>query len=148
MGDSVVYAQLHHFGVHHNQAHLLRRRPVEQGDNQGIGTHALAGTRGAGDEHVGQLRNIPHHALAGDVLAHSEGHFGLVLAEGVGVDDLPDRYRHRGLVGHLHPHHRAAAGDGGDTDTGYPQAQGNVAGQIGNLIQLHAPFELQLIPGH
>ena len=94
MRNPVIYAQLHHLGIYHDQPHFFRRRPIEQGDDQGVGTHALTGTSGAGNEHMGKLRNISYHTFAGDVLAHSKGHFRLVLAEGVGVNHLSDGHRH------------------------------------------------------
>ena len=64
--------QLHHLGVHHDEAHLLRGGLVEQGDNQRVGTHRLARAGSAGDEQVGQLGNIAHHIAVADVPAHSK----------------------------------------------------------------------------
>ena len=51
------------------------------------------------------------------------------------------------LVRYLDAHHRDLVGDGGDAHTGSTQSQGNIVGQIGQLVETHALIQLQLIPG-
>ena len=87
MWDAVVGGQLHHFGVHHDEPDLLRRGLVQQTHDQRVGAHGLTGAGGTGDQHMGQLGNIPHDGVAADVLAHGKGHPGPVLGKSPGVDD-------------------------------------------------------------
>ena len=93
MGNAVVDAQLHHLGVHHDEADLLGGGLIEQGDNQGVGTHRFTGAGGTGDEQMGQLADIPHNGLSADILAHGKGDLGLAAGKGVGTDDRVDGYR-------------------------------------------------------
>ena len=79
--DACVGGQFHALGIHHDQTHLVRSGAVEQGDDEGVGADALTGAGGAGDEQVGQLGDVPYHAFARDVLAHSKGNLGGVGAE-------------------------------------------------------------------
>ena len=81
VGDAIIDTQLHHFRIHHDQTHLVRGGAVEQGDDEGVGADALTGAGGAGDKQVGQLGDVPYHAFARDVLAHSKGNLGGVGAE-------------------------------------------------------------------
>ena len=147
MGNAVIDAQLHHFGIHHNQADLFGLGLVEQGDNQAVHTHGLTGTGGTGDEHVGQSGDVADDALAADVLAHGKGDAGFALMKLQGIDDIPDADRGDQLIGHLDAHHGDFVGNGGNPHTGGAQSQGNVVGQIGDLAELHAPVQLQLIAG-
>ncbi|MPM71901.1 hypothetical protein SDC9_118872 [bioreactor metagenome] len=73
MGDAVVNAQLHHLGVHHDEADLLRRGLIKQGNNERVGTHRFARAGGSRDEQMGQLGDVPHDAGASDILAHGKG---------------------------------------------------------------------------
>ena len=148
MGDAVVDAQLHHLGVHHDEAHLLRGGLVEQGDNQRVGTHRLARAGSAGDEQVGQLGNIAHHIAVADVPAHSKGNLGGVVPELTGVDDIVDIDRGDELVGHLDAHHGDLVRDGGDANAGSPQGQGDIVSQVGQLVKPHPLVQLHLVPGH
>ncbi|MPM73362.1 hypothetical protein SDC9_120342 [bioreactor metagenome] len=79
MGNAVVGSQLHHFGVHHDKAHLVGAGLVHQADNERVGTNGFAGAGGAGNEHVGQPCDISHDAVSADILAHREGHGGLMI---------------------------------------------------------------------
>ncbi len=88
--DAVVDAQLHDLRVHHDEADLVWRGLIEQGDDERVGTHRLAGPGGAGDEHMRQAGDVAHDAVARDVLAHGEGDLGRAVEKGAGAEDLPD----------------------------------------------------------
>ena len=147
VGDAVVGGQLHHFGVHHDEADLLRRGLIEDADDEGIGTHGLTGAGGTGDEHMRKLADIPHDAAAADVLAHGEGHRGLVLGEGTGLHHVPDADGGDGPVRDLDAHHGNFIGDGGDANAAGAQCQRNVIGEVGDLGQLHPLLQRELIAG-
>ena len=147
MGDAVVNAQLHHLGIHHDEANLLGLGLIEQGNNQAIHAHRLTRTGGTGDEQMRQLCNVADDAVAADVLAHGEGDAGLALVKLHRVDDVPDVDGAHQLVGHLDAHDGDFIGDGGNADARGAQCQGNVVGKVGELGELHAAVELQLIAG-
>ena len=148
MGNAVVDSQLHHFGVHHDETDLFGAGLVQQRNNQGVGTHRLTGTGGTGDEQVGQLCDVAHDAVAADVLTHGEGHLGGAVLELVRAEHRADVYGRDQLIGHLDAHHGDLVGNGGDTYAGGAQGQGDVVGQVGQLVQPDALVQLQLIPGH
>ena len=148
MGDAVVSPQLHHLGVHHNQTEFLRGGFIEHTDEQGVNAHRLTRPCGAGNEHVGQLGAVPHDIVAADVLAHGEGHTGLVPAESRGIQHLPNGYRDDNFVGHLNAHHRDFPRHWGNPHAGDPQRQGHIVREVGELIQPYPLFQRHLIPGH
>ncbi|CAN4031599.1 MobL relaxases, partial [Dysosmobacter welbionis] len=138
VGNAVVGGQLHHLGIHHDKADLIRGGLVQQRHNQGVGAHGLAGSGGAGDQHVGQTLDIPHDVPAADIPSQGESHFGLVLCELPGLDHVPDQHRRHLLVGHLDAHHGDLVRNGGDPHAGGPQGQGDIIRQVGDLAELHA----------
>ena len=145
--DAIIDPQFYHLRVNHDEADLLRAGLVQQGDDQGVGTHRLTGAGGAGDEQMRQLCNVAHDALAADVLAHGEGHLGGAVLELRGAEHSSDVHRGDQLVGHLDAHHGDLSRDGGDPHPGGPQGQGDVVGQVGQLVQPDTLIQLQLIPG-
>ncbi len=147
MRNAVVRSQLHHLGVHHDEAHVLRRGLVEEADDQRVGAHGLAGARGARDEHVGQRADIPDDVPPADVTAQGKGHLGLMPGEIPGLDDVPDEHRGHLLVGHLNAHHGNFVGNGGDAHAGGPQGQGDVVRQVGDFGELDPLFQDKLVPG-
>ena len=147
MWDTVVDAQLHHLGVHHDEADLLGAGLIEQRDDEGVGAHRLTRAGGAGDEQMGQLGDVAHDALAPDVLAHGEGHLAGAVLELLGAEDGADVHWGDQLVGHLDAHHGDLPRDGGDAHPRGPQGQGDVVGQVGELIEAHPLVQLQFIPG-
>src|SRR5699024_8876627 len=112
---------------------------------EGVGTHRLTGTGGTGNEHVGQLGDVAHHTVAPDVLAHGKGYLGGAVGKGPVADDVPNGHRAHLAVGHLNAHGGNLIGDGGHTHRGGAQSQGDVVGEVGDLVQLHALLQLQLV---
>ena len=147
MGDAVVNAQLHHLGVHHDEADLLGGGLVQKGDDQGVGTNRLARARSTGNEQVGELGDVAHDAVAADVLAHGEGYLGGAGGESVGVDHVVDVDGGYQLIGHLDAHGGNFIGDGGNAHRLRAERQGNVVGQIGDPAELDPLVQLHLIAG-
>ena len=146
MGNAVVNAQFHHFGVHHNEFDILRARLVQEANDDGIHAHGFTGTGGTGNEHMGHFCNVAHNAVAANILAHRERGFGLCSGKLRRVHHLPQRDRGHGAVGDLNAHNGDFAGNGGNTNAGSTQAQGDVIGAGGQLAQPYALIKLYLIP--
>ena len=112
VGDAVVNAELHHFGVHHDELDLFRLGLIQQGDDDAVHTHGFTGAGGTGDEHMGQLGNVADDTGTANVFAHGEGGLGLGLCKLGGVNDLPQGHSSHLLVGHLNAHHGDFLRDG------------------------------------
>src|SRR5690606_39288391 len=69
----VVLAELHAFGVDHDQAHVVGGGPHQERRDDRVDAGRLAGPGGAGDEHVGQLRQVQELGAAADVHAEADG---------------------------------------------------------------------------
>ena len=147
MGNTVVNAQLHHLGVHHDELYILGAGLVEKADDDGVHANRLTGTGSTGDQHMGHFGNVAHNAVAPDVLAHGEGGLSLCPGKFRRIDDLPQGHGGHGTVGHLNAHNGNLTGNGGNPHAGGAQAQGNVIGAGGELAEPHALVQLHLIPG-
>ena len=101
MGDAVVYAQLHHLGIHQDQLDLIRLRLVEDAHDQRIDADGLSGTRGARDQHVRHFGDIGNHHLARDVLSHGKSQLRRKFPEGFAFQKLPEADHRILFVGHL-----------------------------------------------
>ena len=148
MGNAVIGRQLHHFGIHHDKAHLIRRGFIQQTDDQRVGANGFTGAGGAGDQHMGQAGDVADDAVAPDVLAHGKGHGTGVGGELSGLDHVPDPHGRYRLVGHLNAHGGDLAGNGRDTHTGGAQRQRNIVAEVGQLAELDALIQCKLISGH
>ena len=148
MGDAVVRRQLHHFGVHHDKAHLIRRGFIQQADDQRVGTDGFTGAGGAGDQHMGQAGDVADDAVAPNVLAHGKGHGTGVGGELSGLDHVPDPHGGHSLIGHLNAHGGDLAGNGRDTHAGGAQRQRDIVAEVGQLAELDALIQCKLISGH
>ena len=92
VGNPIVGRQLHHFGVHHDEANLLRGGLVKQTDNQGVGTHGLTGAGGTGNEYMGQFFDVADDIPAADIPPHRKGRFRGMLHKFSGLDNVPDQH--------------------------------------------------------
>ena len=101
MRNAIVNTQLNHFGVDHDEPHLVRRRFVDQADQNRIDAHRLARARGTSDEHVGHFGNVADNALVFNVAAHGKGQPGLAGFEFGAVENLAQGHGLLGLVRHL-----------------------------------------------
>ena len=73
VGHVVVQLELHDLGIDQQQAYLFRRAREQDGADQRVDQHRLAGSGGAGDQQVRGGGEIDHLRLAGDVLAEGDG---------------------------------------------------------------------------
>ena len=147
VGNAVIGGQLHHFRVHHDKAHLVRRRLIQQTDDEGVGAHGFTGAGGTGDQHMGQLFNIADDIPSADVPAQGESRLGRMLHKVTGLDHIPDQHRRHRLVRHLNTHHRDFIRHGGNTNAAGAQRQGDVVLQISDLGELYPLIQGKLIPG-
>ena len=71
MGKAVVLAEFHPFGVHEDQANLVRRAAHQDRRDQAVDTAGLAGTGLTGDQQVGHLREVDHLRVTRDIPTES-----------------------------------------------------------------------------
>ena len=147
MGNPIVGRQLHHFGVHHDEADLLRGGLVKQADNQGVGTHGLTGAGGTGNEYMGQFFDVADDIAAADIPPHRKGRFRGMLHKFSGFDNVPDQHRRHRFVGNLNAHHGDFIGHGGNADAAGSQRQRNIILQIGDFGELDPLIQRKFVPG-
>ena len=145
--DALVGGELHPLRVDQHHPHLVRGGPGEDRQDQRVDAAGLAGAGRAGDQQVRHLGQVGDDEAALDVLAERDQHRVVValrhrraqhVAEhhdlGVGVRDLD---ADRGLA-----RDRAE-----DPDVGALDRVGDVAGQVGDPLDLDARAELDLVAG-
>ena len=146
--NAVVDAQLDHLGVHHDEFYFLGTGLIQKADDDGVHAHGFTGTGCTCNQQVGHLGNVAHDAIAIDAFTQSNGRFGLCIGKFIGIDYLPQGNRSNRTVGNFDADHRNLAGDSSDTDTGSAQAQCNVIGTAGQLIQSNTLIQFYLIAGN
>ena len=148
MRNTIVGCQFHHLRVHHDEANLIRRRLIQQGDDQRVGTHGLTGTGGTGNQNMGQFLNIANHIATADITAQRECRLGAMFRELTGFNHITNQNRCHLFVGHFDTHNGNLVGNGRNTNTCSAQCQCNVVCQIRNLTELHALIQNELITSH
>ena len=96
---------------------------------------------------MGHSGNVAYNAASVNALAQCDGGLGLRLGKLGRINDLPQGDRRDRPVRHLNAHHGNFPGDGGDSDAGRAQAQGNIVGAAGDLTQPDTLVQLHLITG-
>ena len=94
---------------------------------------------------MGQAGDVAHDIIAADVLAHGKGHRGRVAGELTGLDDIPDAHGGDGAVGHLDAHHGDLVGHRRHADAAGAQRQRDIVGQVGDLAELDALLQRELV---
>ena len=143
--DAVIDAELDHLGVYHDKPYLLRRGLIQQAQQQRVEADGFAGAGGACDEHVRQLCDVADDALAAYVLADGERQARGRVFEGRRVDDVAQVYDADYLVRHLDADGGYLVRDGRYTDVHDAQREREVAGEVGELSELHARVELKVV---
>ena len=143
--DAVIDAELDHFRVDHDQAHLVRRRLIKQAQNERVHAHGLARAGRAGDEHMRQLGDVADDAVAADVLADGKRELGLRIAERGRVDDIAQANGADDLVRHLDADGRDLVRDRRDAHILHTERERKVAGEVRDLVELHARLELEIV---
>ena len=148
MGYAVIYAQLHHLGVDHDELYLIGSGLVEQAQDQGVHAHGLARAGGTGNEHMGQLCDVAHDALAADILAQSKAELGFCVDKLGRLKNIPQIHGADDFVGHLDAHGGDLVRDGGDAHVDHAQSQGQVPRKVCDPGELHALVQLDIVAGH
>ena len=71
--DPIVYTELHHLGIDHDQTYLIRCSLIKDTDDQGIDTDGFSGTGSSGNKKMGHLGNICHYRFSGNILTCCKG---------------------------------------------------------------------------
>ena len=74
--NAFVNAQLQHFRVNHNHAHVFRRCFEEHGQNHGVHAYGFTRTCRTGNQQMRRFGQVGNNRLAGDVLSERKGQFG------------------------------------------------------------------------
>ena len=145
MRDAVIDAELDHFRVNHDQAHLIRRRLVEQAQDERVHAHGLAGAGRTGDEHVRQLGDIADDAVAADVLADGKRELGLGIAECGRIDNIAQAHGADDLVRHLDADGGDFVRDRRNAHVFHAECERKVTGKVRDLVELHTRLELEVV---
>ncbi len=89
-GDPFVDRQLEHLRVDHDQAHVCRRRLVQQAQDHRVQRDGLARAGGAGDEQVRHAREVDDDRFAADVLAERQGQLRLARVVFLRIEDFAE----------------------------------------------------------
>ena len=141
-----VVAQLQPLRVDQDQAHLVGRRLVQDGHDEGVDGHALARAGGARDQQVRHGVEVGGDDAAVDVLAHGQRELRLRAEKFLRLDDLAQPDGLALMVGHLDADRRLA-GHALDQDALGAQGQAEVVAQAGDAAVLDAGLGLELEGG-
>ena len=97
---------------------------------------------------MGHLRNVRHHDLSRNVLAHTEGQLRLRFLELPGVQHISEINDLSLLIGYLDTYGRLSGNRRLDTDIRRRKTHLDIIGQRHNLRHLDALLRLQLIARH
>ncbi|OIQ73089.1 hypothetical protein GALL_452770 [mine drainage metagenome] len=148
MWNAFINRHFQHFGVNHQQPHIVRFGLVQQAQNHGVDTDRLARTRGAGHQHVRHLGQVGQHRVANNVLAQAHGQhgFGFVVnfgAQNFGqLDGLPLG------VGQFQRHGGFARNGLHHTDRYQTQTARQILGQANDLRAFDPGGRLNFIAGN
>ena len=145
MRDAVVVAQFDHLGVDHDQADLLRRGLIQNGDQHGVDAHGFARAGRTGDQQMRHLGNVADDRLAGDVLAHGKGQAAACTRKRGRRDALADVDRIDRFIRHLNAD-RDLIRDGRNAHADCAEGQRNIVRQGGDARQLDAARNGQFEP--
>ena len=148
MRNAFVDRQLQHLRVDQYQAHLRRRRFVEQRQNHGVDRHRFTRPRGARHQQVRHAAQVSHHRMPGDVFAHRQRerrtHVGVDLrAQNLGeLHHLPPR------IGNLQPHATLAGYGFHHPYAHHRQRACQIAHEVSHLAALHTHRRLDFVARH
>jgi len=144
--NAVVDGQLDHLRVDHDQLDLVGRGPVEDRAHDAVDAHRFAGAGGAGDQHVGHLREVGHDVAARVVTAQRHGQPGRVLARLGRLQHVAKGHHLDGVVGHLDADGGLAGDRRLDAHADRREVQRDVVGQRRDAADLDARRGGQLEP--
>ena len=148
MWDSIVYTQLYHLRIDHDQTHFIRRCLVKNADDQGIDTYRFTGTRSSRDQKMRHLGNIRYNRFTGNILTCCKGKFGFCIFEFVGLQKIPKHNRTVFFIWDFDSHSRFSRNRRFNTDIRRCQVQFNIIGKSDDLADFHTHFRLKFIAGY
>ena len=92
-----------------------------------------------------QLGDVADDAVAADVLADGKRELGLSIAECGRVDNIAQAHGADDLVRHLDADGRDLIRDGRDAHVLHAERERKVAGEVRDLVELHARLELEIV---
>ena len=147
MRDALVDREFHALGVDEDHAHLLGRRTHHDRRDHGVDEGGLTGTGLTGDQHVRRLGQVGDDVAALDVLADADDERVLVAAGGSRAQDVAEGHVFTVGVGDLDTDGALAGDRREDTHVGGGHGVGDVLRQIGELVDLDAGTEHDLVAG-
>ena len=148
VGYAVIYAQLDHLGVDHDEPDLVRTRLVKKAQDEGVHAHGFARSGGTGDEHVRELRYVADDTIAADVLAESEAELRLCGGELGRLEDIAEVDGADYFIGDLDADSRDLVRYGRDTDVDDAERQRKVSRKVRDPRELYALLKLDIIARH
>ena len=145
MRDALVDRELHALGVDEDHAHLLGRRTHHDRRDHGVDEGGLTGTGLTGDQHVRRLGQVGDDVAALDVLADADDERVLVAAGGSRAQDVAEGHVFAVGVGDLNTDGALAGDRREDTHVGGGHGVGDVLRQVGELVDLDAGTEDDLV---
>ncbi len=145
--DALVDREFHALGVDEDHAHLLGRRTHHDRRDHGVDEGGLTGTGLAGHQHVRGLGQVGDDVAALDVLADADDERVLVAAGGRGAQDVAEGHVFAVGVGDLDADGALAGDRREDTHVGGGHRVGDVLRQVGELVDLDAGAEDDLVAG-
>ena len=147
MRDALVDREFHALGVDEDHAHLLGRRTHHDRRDHGVDEGGLTGTGLAGHQHVRCLGEVGDDVAAFDVLADADDERVLVAAGSCGAQDVTEGHVFTVGVGDLDADGALAGDRREDTHVGGGHGVGDVLRQVGELVNLDAGAEDDLVAG-
>ena len=144
--NRLVVAELDPLRVDQDHAHLVRRRAQQDRREDRVDAARLAGAGRAGDQDVRHPREVGPDGVAGDVLAEPDGERARGLRQV--VVDVAERDEVRREVRHLDADRLLARDRREDADLGRRERVGEVVLERGDLRDLRARRELELVARH
>ena len=77
--DPVIYTELHHLRIDHDQTHLIRCSLIKDADDQRIDADGFSGAGCSGDKKMRHLGNICHYRFSGNILTCCKGQLGFCI---------------------------------------------------------------------
>ena len=147
MRDALVDGEFHALGVDQDHAHLLGRRTHHDRRDHGVDEGGLTGTGLAGYQHVRGLGQVGDDVAALDVLADADDERVLVPTGGSRAQNVAEGHVFAVGVGDLDTDGALAGNRREDTHVGRGHGVGDVFRQVGELVDLHAGAEDDLVAG-
>ncbi len=146
--DALVRREFHHLRVDEDHPDLLRGGGAAQQRHQhGVDEARLTGAGRTGDEQVRHLRQVRADEVALDVLAQTDHERMLVLAGRRRAEDVGQADHLTIGVGYLDTDRGLARDRREQADVVGGRGVGDVALERGDLLDLHARSQLDLVPG-